>query len=241
MKRFSTLLAATALAVAASPAFADCLPGQSASGDTTGSVASSEQKPGEVSKDGSMAPLQNDTAGADVTQNDQGTTTNYGTGTAGAGNSASASASDTMGTANATGATGSGDMAATSSDVGAAGAGASGSGGATSGAGGDMAAAIPGTGSAGSATGAGTEASGVSGSSDTASAGQDTGAAVVGGAEGSQAASAGGISKDGRTMPLAEGQGGGEFDVATSGQDAEMQQKGGDTAAHQAMNNTECK
>lgn len=55
------------------------------------------------------------------------------------------------------------------------------------------------------------------------------------------AAGAGAVAKDGQTMPMAESQGGGSADVATSQQDAEMQQQGGQTAAAQAgQGSTEC-
>jgi hypothetical protein len=42
---------------------------------------------------------------------------------------------------------------------------------------------------------------------------------------------AGGVSKDGKTMPLANSQGGGDTNLAMSQQDVTAQQKGGGTAA----------
>lgn len=63
------------------------------------------------------------------------------------------------------------------------------------------------------------------------SSGAGTGAAT--GTTGSDAGTMaqGEVSKDGKTMPLAEGEGGGDPNLAMSGQDVQSQQQGGGTAA----------
>jgi hypothetical protein len=58
-----------------------------------------------------------------------------------------------------------------------------------------------------------------------------SGPATTGSTAQGQASGQGGIAKDGSTMPLATSPGGGNTNVATSQQDAQSQQKGGQTAA----------
>lgn len=49
------------------------------------------------------------------------------------------------------------------------------------------------------------------------------------------------VSKNGQTMPLANKQGGGDTDTAMSQEDAQAQQKGQETAAAKAQDDTACK
>ena len=65
-----------------------------------------------------------------------------------------------------------------------------------------------------------------------AAAGQTTGST---GSTGQAATPGQGIAKDGSTMPLANNPGGGDKTVATSAQDAQAQQRGGQTASGQAQ------
>ena len=65
-----------------------------------------------------------------------------------------------------------------------------------------------------------------------AAAGQTTGST---GSSGQSSAPGQGIAKDGATMPLATSPGGGDKNVATSAQDAQAQQRGGQTASSQAQ------
>jgi hypothetical protein len=68
-----------------------------------------------------------------------------------------------------------------------------------------------------------------------AAAGQTTGSAGASGSTGQPATPGQGIAKDGSTMPLANNPGGGDKTVATSAQDAQAQQRGGQTASGQAQ------
>jgi hypothetical protein len=99
------------------------------------------------------------------------------------------------------------------------------------------------SGSTGPAAGTTTNAEGVTTTGDaggqaatTSSGSGATG--TSGAAAGTDTAAAGSVSKDGSTMPLADGQGGGNADVATSDQDAVSQQQGGQTAAAAAGQGT---
>jgi hypothetical protein len=65
-----------------------------------------------------------------------------------------------------------------------------------------------------------------------AAAGQTTGST---GSTGQGSSPGQGIAKDGSTMPLANNPGGGDKTVATSAQDAQAQQRGGQTASGQAQ------
>jgi hypothetical protein len=65
-----------------------------------------------------------------------------------------------------------------------------------------------------------------------AAAGQTTGST---GSPGQGSSPGQGIAKDGSTMPLANNPGGGDKTVATSAQDAQAQQRGGQTASGQAQ------
>ena len=90
------------------------------------------------------------------------------------------------------------------------------------------------------------------GAADTAAVtGSTTGTGVSSGATGTtsgaatgssdMAAANGGVSKDGKTMPLESAEGQADTQTAMSQQDAEAQQSGSGTAAAQAMGDTECK
>lgn len=89
----------------------------------------------------------------------------------------------------------------------------------------------------GPASGTTTNAEGVTTTGDasgtTASSSAATGTGSATGTTGSDTGTMaqGEVSKDGKTMPLAEGEGGGDPNLAMSGQDAQSQQQGGGTAA----------
>jgi hypothetical protein len=227
MKRSSILLAGVAFfALTAGGALADCTGeiAQLSPGTTTGSVSGSSGGHPGISKDGSLAPLQSGPSTA--------ATGSMNSSSAGQGSSATSQGvskdGSTMPLASRPGG-GSADVATSKQDA------------QSQQQGGKTAAAAAGQGSSqptsGShASGSNTAAAGgisKDGSLAPLQSGPSTTGAMGTSGSGSHSASAPGqgISKDGSTMPLASQPGGGSANIATSKQDAQSQQQGGQTAA----------